>query len=62
MVETKRSGSKEEEFRPRTKTGEIHYGRVSAVRVSINGRPRMLSVTHDITDRKCAAETGSILN
>jgi PAS domain S-box-containing protein len=43
-----------EEFRFRTKTGEIRYGRVSAVRVPINAQPCMLSVTHDITDRKHA--------
>jgi PAS domain S-box-containing protein len=43
-----------EEFRFRTKTGEIRYGQVSATRVTINGRPCMLSVTHDITDRKRA--------
>ncbi len=41
-----------EEFRFRTKSGEIRYGQVSAVRVAMNGQPCMLSVTHDITDRK----------
>jgi len=45
-----------EEFPFRTKTGEIRYGRVSAARVTINGQPCMLSVTHDITDRKRAEE------
>ena len=50
-----------EEFRFRTKTGEIRYGRVSAVRVTINGQPCMLSVTHDITDRKCAETAASQL-
>jgi len=45
-----------EEFRFRTKTGEIRYGRVSAARVTINGQDCMLSVTHDITDRKLAEE------
>src|SRR5580704_13637948 len=43
-----------EEFRFRTKAGEIRYGQLSAVRVAINGQPCMLSVTHDITDRKHA--------
>lgn len=45
-----------EEFRFRTKTGEIRYGRLSAARVEINGQPCMLSVTHDITDRKRAED------
>jgi two-component system cell cycle sensor histidine kinase/response regulator CckA len=45
-----------EEFRFRTKTSEIRYGRVSAARVTINGQDCMLSVTHDITDRKHAEE------
>jgi PAS domain S-box-containing protein len=53
MVETK-GQIQGEEFRFRTKTGDIRYGRVSAVRVTINGQPCMLSVTHDITDRKRA--------
>lgn len=43
-----------EEFPFRTKSGEIRYGRVSAVRVLIDGRPCVLSVTHDITDRRLA--------
>jgi two-component system, cell cycle sensor histidine kinase and response regulator CckA len=43
-----------EEFRFRTKSGEIRYGQVSAVRVAMNGKQCMLSVTHDITDRKRA--------
>jgi two-component system cell cycle sensor histidine kinase/response regulator CckA len=41
-----------DEFRFRTKSGEIRYGRASAVRVTVNGQTCMLSVTHDITDRK----------
>jgi PAS domain S-box-containing protein len=45
-----------EEFRFRTKTGEIRYGQVSAVRVTVNGQPCMLSVTHDITESKHAEE------
>jgi PAS domain S-box-containing protein len=50
-----------EEFRFRTKSGEIRYGRVSAVRVTMNGRQCMLSATHDITDRKRAEEALSQL-
>jgi two-component system cell cycle sensor histidine kinase/response regulator CckA len=50
-----------EEFRFRTKAGDIRYGRVSAVRVTINGQPCMLSVTHDITDRKLAEVAASQL-
>src|SRR5260370_4606716 len=50
-----------EEFRYRTKAGEIRYGGVSAVRVVINGEPCMLSVTHDITDRKRAEAKASQL-
>jgi two-component system, cell cycle sensor histidine kinase and response regulator CckA len=53
MVET-HGQVKGNEFRFRTKTGEIRYGQVSAVRVAINGQPCMLSVTHDVTDRKLA--------
>ena len=60
MVETQ-GLVKGKEFRFRTKTGEIRYGRVSAVRVPINGQPCMLSVTHDITDRKCAETSASQL-
>ncbi len=45
-----------EEFRFRTKTGEIRFGQVSAARVTINGQDCMLSITHDITDRKHAEE------
>jgi|HubBroStandDraft_6_1064221.scaffolds.fasta_scaffold00583_2 two-component system cell cycle sensor histidine kinase/response regulator CckA len=53
MVETE-GQVQGEEFRFRTKAGEIRYGQLSAVRVAINGQPCMLSVTHDITDRKHA--------
>jgi PAS domain S-box-containing protein len=45
-----------QEFRFRTKDGEIRYGRVSAMRVTINEKECMLSVTHDITDRKRVEE------
>lgn len=60
MVETE-GQVQGEEFRFRTKTGEIRYGRLSAVRVVINGKPSMLSVTHDITDRKRAEAEASQL-
>jgi PAS domain S-box-containing protein len=60
MVETE-GQVQGEEFRFRTKTGEIRYGRVSAVRVAINGQACMLSVTHDITDRKHAEAEASQL-
>ncbi|MFZ3362656.1 MAG: PAS domain S-box protein [Candidatus Acidiferrales bacterium] len=45
-----------EEFKFRTKTGEIRYAQVSASRVTVNGQPCMLSITHDITDLKHAQE------
>jgi PAS domain S-box-containing protein len=45
-----------EEFRFRTKSGEIRFGRVSAACVTINGQNCMLAITHDITDRKHAEE------
>lgn len=47
---------REEEFRFRTKTGEIRHGRVSASRVVINGQPCVLAITNDITDRKLAEQ------
>lgn len=50
-----------EDFRFRTKSGEIRYGQVSATRVMINGEPLMLSVTHDVTDRKKAEAAASKL-
>ena len=47
---------REEEFRFRSKRGEIRHGRVSATRVTVNGQPCMLAITHDITDRKRAEQ------
>jgi two-component system cell cycle sensor histidine kinase/response regulator CckA len=47
---------REEEFRFRTKAGEIRWGSLSAVRVSVNGEECMLAVTHDITSRKIAED------
>ena len=55
MVETQ-GQVRGEEFRFRTKAGEIRYGRVAAARVTINGNPCMLSVTHDITESKQVEE------
>ncbi len=47
---------REEEFRFRTKAGEIRHGRVSASRVTINGQPCVLAITNDITARKLAEQ------
>jgi PAS domain S-box-containing protein len=60
MVETQGQVNGEE-FRFRTKAGEIRYGRVSAARVMINGQQCMLAVTHDITDRRRAEAAASQL-
>jgi PAS domain S-box-containing protein len=46
----------QEEFRFRTKSGEIRHGQLSAVRMTLNDEPLMLSITHDITDLKRAEE------
>jgi PAS domain S-box-containing protein len=46
----------EEEFKFRTKSGEIRYGQLSAVRLMLDGQPVMLSITHDITNLKRAEE------
>jgi two-component system cell cycle sensor histidine kinase/response regulator CckA len=46
----------EEEFRFRTKSGEIRYAQLSAVRLELNGQPFMLSINHDITNLKQAEE------
>lgn len=46
----------EEEFKFRTKSGEVRYGQLSAVRIELNGEPFMLSITHDITNLKRAQE------
>ena len=46
----------EEDFQFRTKSGEIRYGQLSAVRVELSGQPFMLSITHDITNLKRAEE------
>ena len=46
----------EEEFKFRTKSGEIRYGQLSAVQVELDGEPFMLSITHDITNVKRAEE------
>ena len=46
----------EEEFRFRTKSGEIRFGQLAAVRVVVGNQECMLSVTRDITERKQAEE------
>ena len=46
----------EEEFRFRTRSGEIRWGSVSAVRITLNDRECVLAVTHDITDRRNAED------
>jgi two-component system, cell cycle sensor histidine kinase and response regulator CckA len=46
----------QEEFRFRTKSGEIRHGQLSAVRLTLNGEPMMLSITHDITELKQTEE------
>jgi two-component system cell cycle sensor histidine kinase/response regulator CckA len=46
----------QEEFRFRTKSGEIRHGQLSAVRLTLNGEPMMLSITHDITALKHTEE------
>jgi PAS domain S-box-containing protein len=46
----------EEEFRFRTKSGEIRWGQLSAVRLVLNDEPFMLSITHDITNLKRAEQ------
>ena len=44
----------EEEFRFRTKSGEIRFGQLAAVSLTVANQPCMLSVTRDITARKRA--------
>jgi PAS domain S-box-containing protein len=46
----------EEEFRFRTKAGEIRFGQLAAVRVTVGSQECMLSVSRDITERKRAEE------
>ena len=46
----------EEEFRFRTKSGEIRFGQLAAVKVSVGNQQCMLSVSRDITERKRAEE------
>ncbi|HKV23216.1 MAG TPA: PAS domain S-box protein [Candidatus Acidoferrum sp.] len=43
---------RQEEFRFRTKSGEIRHGQVSAVQLTLDGEPMVLSITHDITGLK----------
>lgn len=46
----------EEEFRFRTKSGEIRYGQLAAVTVVVGNQQCMLSVSRDITEKKRAEE------
>lgn len=46
----------EEEFRFRTKSGEIRFGQLAAVRVAVGNQQCMLSISRDITERKRAEE------
>lgn len=46
----------EEEFRFRTKSGEIRYGQLAAVSLLVGDQRCMLSTTRDITERKQAEE------
>ncbi len=46
----------EEEFRFRTKAGEIRFGQLAAVRVAVGTQQCMLSVSRDITEKRRAQE------
>ena len=46
----------EEEFRFRTKSGEIRFGQLAAVRVAVGNQQCMLSVSRDITEKRRAEE------
>lgn len=46
----------EEEFRFRTKSGEIRFGQLAAVRITVGNQQCMLSVSRDITEKKRAEE------
>lgn len=46
----------EEEFRFRTKSGEIRFGQLAAVTVAVDNQQCMLSISRDITERKRAEE------
>lgn len=47
---------KEEEFLMRTKAGDLRMAQVSAARVQIGGRPGILGMVRDVTDRRRAEE------
>jgi len=47
---------RDEEFRCRTKSGEIRIGQFSGTLIEINGRPHALVVIRDVTDRRRAEE------
>jgi two-component system cell cycle sensor histidine kinase/response regulator CckA len=46
----------EQEFRYRTKSGEVRVAHVNAGRINLRGRPCMLSFTRDTTERKRAEQ------
>ncbi|HEV2196952.1 MAG TPA: PAS domain S-box protein [Candidatus Acidoferrum sp.] len=46
----------EEEFRFRTKSGEIRFGQLAAVTVAVGNQQCMLSISRDITERRRAEE------
>src|SRR5690349_1314271 len=46
----------EEEFRFRTKSGEIRFGQLAAVKVAVGNQQCMLSVSRDTTEKKRAEE------
>lgn len=48
--------TQDEEFRYRTRSGEVRIGKVSATRVNVGGQECVLSVTRDVTDSKLAEE------
>jgi len=47
---------RDEEFRCRTKSGEIRIGQFSGTLIEINGRPHALVVIRDVTDRRRVEE------
>lgn len=46
--------TQDDEFRYRTRTGDVRIGKVSATRVNVGGKDCVLSVTRDVTDSKLA--------
>jgi PAS domain S-box-containing protein len=48
--------TQDDEFRYRTRAGEVRIGKVSATRVNVGGNECVLSVTRDVTNSKLAEE------